>query len=113
MLLQKLRNQFEGELLDSITDPLTTLFIMVTVKVLSMHAADEEYLTKEEHNYIKVCPWPAQICFYHESPTPFSIREHSGTDSVSVPMTHCVCQLVSTAGAKFVMLLLLLLWALV
>ena len=63
MLLQTLRNQFEGELLDIITDPFATLQAMVTVKVLSIHSADEEYLTKEEHNYIKVCPWPAKICF--------------------------------------------------
>ena len=33
---------------------MVTLQILVTLKILSSHAADEEYIDKEEHSYIKV-----------------------------------------------------------
>jgi len=40
--------------LETLTDPVATLLVMVTNKILSAHASDEEYLDKDKHNYIKV-----------------------------------------------------------
>ena len=45
---------FEKNLLETLSDPVATIFVMITVKILSAHGTDEEYLDKEEHNYIKV-----------------------------------------------------------
>ena len=61
-VLQDLQNCFERELLDSISDPVVTLQILVTLKILSSHAADEEYIDKEEHSYIKVQRTKASNC---------------------------------------------------
>lgn len=52
--VQDLRNRFESTLLNSISDPVAALEVMVTVKILSAHAADEEYLDREDHRFIKV-----------------------------------------------------------
>jgi hypothetical protein len=48
-----LENRFEKNLLQTLTGPESTLFVMVTTKILSAHASDEEYIDKTVHNYIK------------------------------------------------------------
>lgn len=53
-LSQELRNRYEKNLLETLTDPVATMFVMITVKILSAHGTDEEYLDKDVHNYIKV-----------------------------------------------------------
>lgn len=50
---KELQQRFEKNLLETLTDPVATLFVMVTTKILSAHASDEEYLDKDVHNYIK------------------------------------------------------------
>jgi len=50
---KELRNRFERNLLETLSDPVGTLFVMLTTKILSSHAPDEEYLDRHGHNYIK------------------------------------------------------------
>ena len=58
LIVQALKNRFDQNLLETITDPVATIFVMITVKILSAHSTDEEYLDKDVHNYIKVSPRP-------------------------------------------------------
>lgn len=51
--LQDLLARYEKNLLETLTDPVATIFVMITVKILSAHGTDEEYLDKDVHNYIK------------------------------------------------------------
>ena len=55
-LLQDLLARYEKNLLETLTDPVATIFVMITVKILSAHGTDEEYLDKNVHNYIKARP---------------------------------------------------------
>ena len=60
-MLQDLLARYEKNLLETLTDPVATIFVMITVKILSAHGTDEEYLDKDVHNYIKVISY-ACIC---------------------------------------------------
>lgn len=60
--MQKLLARYEKNLLETLTDPVSTIFVMITVKILSAHGTDEEYLDKDVHNYIKVCTKSSDIC---------------------------------------------------
>ena len=45
----------------TLTDPEATILVMLTTKILSSHASDEEYIDKDHHNYIKVS-FPDTAC---------------------------------------------------
>ena len=61
--VQELKNKFEKNLLLTLTDPLATILLMLTTKIRSSHASNEEYISKERHNYIRVS-FPYTTCYY-------------------------------------------------